>query len=89
MLRLSCILKLAKILAFKNVSCSNLAEHSFARMNVAGFVASSTQATKNIQDIVVNNLFISAKVSFSTETSLDNLSRTGFKPATNSSRTSI
>ena len=73
MLRLSCILKLAKILVFKNVSYSNLAEHSFARMNVAGFVASSTPATKNIEDTVVNNLFIPAKVSFSTETSLDNL----------------
>ena len=38
------------------------------------FVASSTPATKNIEDIVVNNLFISAKkVSFSIETGSDNL----------------
>ena len=41
---------------------------------IAEFVASSTPATKNIEDIVVHNPFISAKkVSFSTEASLDNL----------------
>ena len=80
MLRLSCVLKLVKILVFKNVSCSksktvgNLAKHSFARMNVAEFVASSTPATKNIKDIVVHSLFTSAKkVLFSTEASLDNI----------------
>ena len=48
---------------------ANLAKLSFAKINVAEFVSSSTPATKTIEDTVVNNLFISAKkVSFSTET---------------------
>ena len=54
---------------------ANLTKHSFPRMTVAECVASSTPATKNIEDIVtlVNELVISAKVSFSTETGSDNL----------------
>ena len=63
MLGLSYVLKLVKILVLKNISyaksktVANLTKHSFARMNVAEFVASSTPAAKNIDNVVVNELF--------------------------------